>query len=162
MQCKCTGKARDLGAGPIRLRNSTDSAREKIILAMAGAHERKATATNKAATARQPRGNRHRRRNVRDPAEAQDFFRPQVIFAIFFFLSVDLSRPFFLLFFFAISPLHSSTHTCSWLSTNSAHVAQIYVIAGTALDPCHKSRLVSPSALVLRRFVLVARPRLRV
>lgn len=83
MQMERTGRARDLGAGPIRLRNSSDSARGKSILAMAGAHERKATATNKAATARQPRGNRHRRRSVRDPAEAQDFFRPQVIFVIF-------------------------------------------------------------------------------
>lgn len=179
MQMECTGRARDLGAGPIRLRNSSDSARGKSILAMAGAHEHKATATNKAATARQPRGNRHRRRSVRDPAEAQDFFRPQVIFVIFpaaICRSVVchpvlaasfpfnshghfLSFSFFEQARFLPFPLSTPQHTCSWLSTNSAHVAQINVIASTALGPCHKSRLVSPSALVLRRFVFVARPR---
>lgn len=148
MQMQCTGIARDLGAGPIRLRNSSDSARGKSILAMAGAHEHKATATNKAATARQPRGNRHRRRSVRDPAETQDFFRPQVI--LIFPAAIcriipclvehsTLICPLFPLHSpgdFLSSSFSSSPRFChfpspllnillSWLSPNSAPVVQI-------------------------------------
>lgn len=135
------GHSTGSGAGPIRRRNPTDSARATSILAMAGAHEHKAAATNKAATARQPRGNRHRRRSVRDPAETQDFFRPQVIFIfpaaicricricrtcrisqsrafldsmpIFPLFSIQLPRRFVLLFFFE----QSSRGFCHFPST---------------------------------------------
>lgn len=185
------GHSTGSGAGPIRRRNPTDSARATSILAMAGAHEHKAAATNKAATARQPRGNRHRRRSVRDPAETQDFFRPQVIFifpaaicricricrtcrisqehslipcqSFRFFPSnspgdlFSFSSSSRAVVVFAISPpllniptLGSQPTRCMSCRCHCQH---------SPLCPGHKSRLVSPSALVLRRFVARPRPR---